>query len=66
MKLSTKIWVTGLLASAIIGAFIGGQLGPWEDGDTYGALGGMLAFACVRLWLVEIKSKGSPAKDTRE
>ena len=50
------LWVSGLLAGAIFGKFFGGQL-PYggEGGEDAGALGGMLIFICVRLWLAEGK-----------
>jgi len=53
MARTIAIWVTGLLASAIIGGLIAARL---EPPDAYewgfpGALAGMLAFACLRLWL---------------
>jgi len=47
------IWLFGLLASAIIGGIVGTKLeiGYGSDGGFWGALAGMLAFACTRLWL---------------
>jgi hypothetical protein len=53
------IWVFGLLASVIVGAIIGLKLeiGYGNDGAFWGALAGMLAFACARLWLGQ--SRGS-------
>ena len=48
------IWVTGLLASAIIGYAMGAYF-QRPDGPSGGALWGMLAalgiFTCARLWL---------------
>ncbi len=48
------IWVFGLLASAIVGAIIGSKFEdlvyPRSEGF-WGALAGMLAFACIRLWV---------------
>lgn len=47
------IWVSGLLASAIIGGLTGSVFNqPFStDMGVWGALAGMLAFTCVRLWL---------------
>ena len=48
------IWIFGLLASAIVGGIIGSRFDA--DGGNYllgGMLAGMLAFACIRLWLGE-------------
>jgi len=47
------IWVFGLLASAIIGGLVGSQLEPKYsyDWEAWGALAGMFAFACLRVWL---------------
>jgi hypothetical protein len=47
------IWVSGLLASALVGGLIGNKLGTDYSGDSaaLGGIAGMCAFACVRLWL---------------
>jgi hypothetical protein len=48
------IWIFGLQASGIFGAMIAPRL-VGADGDAtvcgdFGFLGGMFAFACLRLW----------------
>jgi uncharacterized membrane protein YfcA len=54
------IWVFGLLASAIIGAFAGARLSESYDiAFLWGALAGMFAFACLRLWLA------TPSKNSK-
>jgi hypothetical protein len=50
------IWVFGLLASALFGGLLASLLdtNPYTSGPgnaPLGALAGMFAFACVRLWL---------------
>jgi hypothetical protein len=47
------IWVFGLLASLFIGAMIGSQFDHSYSSDmgVSGAIAGMLAFTCLRLWL---------------
>ena len=50
------IWTFGLLASGIFGGLIGKAL-DYIDGMILGFVGGLLAFACIRLWLVE-RAKG--------
>jgi hypothetical protein len=46
------LWVFGLLASAIIGGIVGSRLSTdaYSDYGVWGALAGMFAFACIRLW----------------
>lgn len=44
------IWVTGLVAGAVVGGLIGFQLARYGGGQVWGALGGACAFACLRLW----------------
>jgi hypothetical protein len=53
MGRTIAIWVFGLLASAIIGGLVGSRLQPpySYDWGMWGALAGMFAFACLRLWL---------------
>jgi hypothetical protein len=52
MVRTIAIWIFGLLASAIIGSFAGAYFGGTYDvAFLWGALAGMLAFACLRLWL---------------
>lgn len=43
------IWLFGLLAGAIFGGILGSHLSG-DGGVLLGFLGGMLAFACFRLW----------------
>ena len=47
------IWITGLLASGIFGSLISDRLfsSGFESQGVTGFFGGMLAFACIRLWL---------------
>ena len=61
MARTIAIWVTGLLASAIVGAGIGSitaGIGSrfHSDADTgalVGTIAGAAGFACLRLWLRE-------------
>jgi hypothetical protein len=51
---TVAIWISGLLASAIIGGFIGSTFDTvYGDGlgSITGVLAGLLAFTCARLWL---------------
>lgn len=50
------IWVFGILASAIFGGMIGDLL-LQPGGGLMGAVGGILAFACARLWLASPSQK---------
>jgi len=61
MARTIAIWVFGLLASAIIGGLVASRLEPAYSNDwgVWGALAGMLTFACLRLWL------GAPSKNWR-
>lgn len=47
------LWLTGILASAIVGSLVGGQLstGYSNDGAFLGMIAGPLIFTCARLWL---------------
>jgi hypothetical protein len=47
------IWLTGLLASCLIGGFAWTQIANSDrSGEPiFGAIAGMLVFACVRLWI---------------
>lgn len=49
---TAAIWIFGLLAALIVGALIGSQLDSnyGSDKGFFGAIAGMLAFACFRLW----------------
>ena len=53
------IWIFGLIAAAIIGGFIGAVHDSAFNSDAVGlglpvgALAGVCAFACVRLWLAD-------------
>jgi heme/copper-type cytochrome/quinol oxidase subunit 3 len=60
MARTIAIWIFGLLASAIIGGLVGSRLEPMYSYDwgVWGALAGMLAFACLRLWLAAPSKKG--------
>ena len=59
------IWVFGLLASGIFGGLIGQQLeysdvsGVETFGGIWGFLGGVFAFACIRLWLTDTPRRDS-------
>jgi hypothetical protein len=60
MARAIAIWIFGLLASAIIGAFAGAHFGETYDiAYFWGALAGMFAFACLRLWLA------APSKNSK-
>ena len=51
---SIGIWIFGLIASALIGAFIASRLGPHGSVNeyfNYGLIAGACAFACTKLWL---------------
>lgn len=52
MARTVGIWVSGLIAGAIFGAFIGQALDASSMGDpgVPGAIGGMCLFICARLW----------------
>jgi hypothetical protein len=50
MARTVAIWISGLLASAIIGGGIGSHVHPY-DGEASGAVAGLLAFTCLRLWV---------------
>jgi hypothetical protein len=56
MARTVGIWVFGLLASAIVGGMVGSQVGYSSDNGFLGALAGMFAFACLRLWLAPSKN----------
>ena len=60
MAKAIAIWTFGLLASGIFVGLLGNWLWPGV-GSLFGFLGGMSAFACLRLWLTE----GSPADSER-
>jgi hypothetical protein len=67
MARTIAIWVFGLLASAIAGGLVASRLTPQYSDDTvwgmFGILGGMFAFACIRLWLAhprKIQGEESP------
>lgn len=51
------IWLTGILASAIVGGGVGDYLQPYGSGGFWGVLFGAFAFSCARLWLAEKKVK---------
>jgi hypothetical protein len=54
MARTIAIWIFGLLASAVIGAWINALVNEYTHSytpDGFGVIGGMCAFACVRLWL---------------
>jgi hypothetical protein len=59
------IWIFGLMASAIIGWFAGNlavhlaDVSPYAGAEGWGALAGMSAFACLRLWLT------APSKNSK-
>jgi hypothetical protein len=49
------IWLTGILASAIVGGFIADTVStnPYSGNGVWGALAGPLIFTCARLWLTQ-------------
>lgn len=55
MARTAGIWITGTLASMIVGALVAAKiaapLNPIAEFE--GALAGALAFACLRLWIVQ-------------
>ena len=61
MMRTIGIWVFGLLASAIVGGFVASrfesQYDYSHDLGLMGALAGIFAFACIRLWLGGSSSK---------
>jgi hypothetical protein len=65
MARTIAIWIFGLLASAIIGAFAGilaghfSDMSPYASTELWGALAGMFTFACIRLWLA------APSKNSK-
>jgi len=60
MARAIGIWIFGLLASAIVGGIMGGKIpSGYDDEAVSGALAGMFAFACIRLWLGEIRARNS-------
>jgi hypothetical protein len=54
MARTIAIWVSGLMASTIIGGGIGAHINQFE-GTFFGMIAGPAAFACVRLWLGELR-----------
>jgi hypothetical protein len=52
------IWLTGILASAIVGGLIGNLLdpNPYNGAGFWGGCAGILIFTCARLWLGQPKS----------
>jgi hypothetical protein len=49
------IWFFGLLAAGIIGWGAGKMMGQYLEAG--GMVAGLSAFACLRLWLSEIRAK---------
>jgi hypothetical protein len=47
------IWFFGLIAFGLMGLVVGGALNrhSGDGGEFLGFIGGMAAFACVRLWM---------------
>lgn len=50
------IWIFGLLGSCFLGALIDAHFDAYGNG-TAGAVGAMLIFACLRLWLARPASR---------
>jgi len=44
------IWITGVLASMIVGGLLGDRINPYGPGGFFGVLAGPLIFTCARLW----------------
>lgn len=44
------IWLTGVLASAIVLGITGNAIAPHDGGDFWGIVAGALGFTCFRLW----------------
>ena len=55
------IWFFGVVASALIGGLIAERLQPFYtyDAGPWGALAGICAFACIRLWVGKKSAKNS-------
>ena len=61
MERTVGIWLSGLLASAVLGGWIGAFVGQALHASIHellGLVGGMSAFTCVRLWLGSGKAAG--------
>ena len=62
MKRTVGIWISGLLASFLLGHSAGGILGANLSYllklDSALGLGAVLAFTCARLWVRETLNKG--------
>jgi high-affinity Fe2+/Pb2+ permease len=61
MERTIGIWISGVLASAIVGGWIGAfitrALSSSSIHEPIGIIGGICAFTCARLWLGEPKTK---------
>jgi hypothetical protein len=57
MARTIALWVFGLFPSAIVGGYLANQFMSFGS-DLFGALAGMSAFACLRLWLTESPQNG--------
>ena len=47
---AAAVWIFGLLAGGIFGAIVGEHLTKTGIGLPLGFMGGVFAFACIRLW----------------
>ena len=51
------IWIFGLLAAGIAGWGVGRMMGPYFEAG--GLVAALSAFACLRLWLTEHRTKSN-------
>jgi len=52
MARTVAIWISGLVVCAVVGGVLGRQF-MGSGADLIGAVVGLFAFTCVRLWTVE-------------
>lgn len=50
---SLSIWLSGTLASMIVGGAIGDWIQPYGGGAFWGWVAGACAFICFRLWTTQ-------------
>lgn len=49
------IWTFGIIGCAVAGGMIGDLIKPYGGGDLGGAIVGICAFSCLRLWVAPRK-----------
>ena len=60
MERTIGTWLSGLLASAVLGGWVGAFIGQALHAsihELFGLVGGMCTFTCIRLWLGQEKSR---------